>query len=53
MINKTEPGSTSPVDIPVEGVAVGAASRVSVYVKPVPGETNTENNKQTYDVVFE
>jgi hypothetical protein len=53
VINKTEPGSTSPVDIPVEGVAVGAASRVTVYVKPVPGETNTENNKQTYDVVFE
>lgn len=53
VINKTEPGSTSPVDIPVEGVAVGAASRVSVYVQPVPGETNTENNKQTYDVVFE
>lgn len=53
VINKTEPGSTSPVDIPVEGVALGAASRVSVYVQPVPGETNTENNKQTYDVVFE
>jgi hypothetical protein len=53
VINKTEPGSTSPVDIPVEGVALSAASRVSVNVQPVPGETNTENNKQTYDVVFE
>jgi hypothetical protein len=53
VINKTEPGSTSPVDIPVEGVAVGAASRVSTYVQPVPGESDTENNKQTYDVVFE
>lgn len=53
VINKTEPGSTSPVDIPVEGVAVGAASRVSVNVQPVPGETEAENNKQTYDVVFE
>ncbi|HEY7951461.1 MAG TPA: hypothetical protein VID70_00645 [Solirubrobacteraceae bacterium] len=53
VINKTEPGSTSPVDIPVEGVAVGAASRVSTAVQPVPGESNTENNKQTYDVVFE
>lgn len=53
VINKTEPGSTSPVDIPVEGVALGAASRVSINVQPVPGETNTENNKQTYDVVFE
>jgi hypothetical protein len=53
VINKTEPGNTSPVDIPVEGVALNAASRVSVNVQPVPGETNTENNKQTYDVVFE
>lgn len=53
VINKTEPGNTSPVDIPVEGVALNAASRVVVNVQPVPGETNTENNKQTYDVVFE
>ncbi|HEY7829131.1 MAG TPA: hypothetical protein VIC06_01020 [Solirubrobacteraceae bacterium] len=53
VINKTEPGKTSPVDIPVEGVALNAASRVAVNVQPVPGETNTENNKQTYDVVFE
>jgi hypothetical protein len=53
VINKTEPGNTAPVDIPVEGVALSAASRVSAYVQPVPGETNTENNKQTYDVVFE
>ena len=53
VINKTEPGNTSPVDIPVEGVALNAASRVAVNVLPVPGETNLENNKQTYDVVFE
>ena len=53
VINKTEPGKTAPVDIPVEGVALNAASRVAVNVLPVPGETNTENNKQTYDVVFE
>jgi hypothetical protein len=53
VINKTEPGNAAPVDIPVEGVALNAASRVSVNVQGVPGETNTENNKQTYDVVFE
>ncbi len=52
-INKTEPGSTASVDIPVEGVTAGAASKVTAYVNPVPGETNVENNKQTYDVVFE
>jgi hypothetical protein len=53
VINKTEPGKTASVDIPVEGVTLNAASRVTVNVQPVPGETNTENNKQTYDVVFE
>jgi len=52
VINKTQPGSTVPVDIPVEGVTLGVASRISVYVQPVPGETNSENNKQTYLAVF-
>ena len=51
--NKTQPGKTSHVDIPVEGVSLNAASSVTVNVQTVPGETNTENNKQTYDVVFE
>lgn len=53
VVNKTEPGSTVPVDIPVVGVALNAASSVTVNVQPVPGETNTENNKGTFDVVFE
>jgi hypothetical protein len=53
VINKTEPGQSYPVDIPVEGVTPNVASSVTAYVKPVPGETNTENNKATYDVVFE
>jgi hypothetical protein len=53
IINRTQPGSTAPVDIPVEGVSLNTASRVTVNVPGVPGETNTENNKQTYDVVFE
>jgi type IV pilus biogenesis protein CpaD/CtpE len=53
VINKTEPGQTYPVDIAVEGVTLKAASSVVAYVQPVPGETNIENNKGTYDVVFE
>ncbi len=53
VINKTEPGQTYPVDIPVEGVTPNVASSVTSYVLPVPGETNVENNKATYDVVFE
>ena len=52
MINKTEPGQTYNVDIPVNGVTLGAASRVSVNVEPVPGETDTENNKGTFLVIF-
>ncbi|MFZ1155142.1 MAG: hypothetical protein WAN93_09585 [Solirubrobacteraceae bacterium] len=51
-INKTEPGSTSNVDIPVNGVTLGAASRVAINIEPVPGETDTENNKGTYLVIF-
>lgn len=52
LIDKTEPGSTSNVDIPVTGVALGAASRVSVNIEPVPGEGDTENNKGAYLVIF-
>jgi hypothetical protein len=53
IVNKTEPGSTSNVDIPVNGVTLGAASRVTVNIEPVPGESETANNKGTYLVIFE
>lgn len=52
LIDKTEPGSPTNVDIPVTGVTLGAASRVSVNIEPVPGETDTENNKGSYLVIF-
>jgi hypothetical protein len=52
LIDKTEPGSSTNVDIPVTGVTLGSASRVSVKIEPVPGETNTENNKGSYLVFF-
>jgi hypothetical protein len=51
-IAKAEPGVTSTASIPVEGVPVGAAANVVVYVQPVPGETNLENNKGSYLAVF-
>jgi hypothetical protein len=51
-IEKTEPGATVSADIPVEGVPQGVASRISVYIQPVPGETNVENNKGSYLAVF-
>jgi hypothetical protein len=52
LIDKTEPGSTSNVDIPVTGVTLGAAARVTVNIEKVPGETELENNKGTYLVIF-
>lgn len=52
LINKTEPGKPITVDIPVNGVTLGAASRISVDIQPVPGETETENNKATYLATF-
>ncbi len=52
VINKTEPGSTAKVDIPLTGVMQGVASRITVNIQPVPGETNSENNKGTYLAVF-
>jgi hypothetical protein len=52
VINKTEPGSTSNVDIPVNGVTLGAASRVTVNIEKVPGETELANNTGTYIVIF-
>jgi hypothetical protein len=52
VISKTEPGQTYSVDIPVSGVTIGAASRVTVNVQPVPGETDVENNKSSFLVIF-
>jgi len=52
VIDKTEPGSIATVDIPVEGVPQGTGAQVTVYVQPVPGETNVENNKGTFLAVF-
>jgi hypothetical protein len=53
VIDKTEPGRTVNVDIPVSGVALGAASRIDVDIEPVPGETETANNKATYLAIFQ
>ena len=51
-IEKTEPGKTANVEIPVNGVPLGEAAKVEVKVEKVPGETNLENNKGTYLAVF-
>jgi hypothetical protein len=52
VINQTTPGNKVNVEIPVAGIPVGAAAKVEVYVEPVPGETDVENNKNTYLAIF-
>jgi hypothetical protein len=47
-IEKTEPGKTVNVDIPVTGVPLGVASKIEVKIEAVPGENDLENNKGTY-----
>jgi hypothetical protein len=48
VINSTQPGAKVNVEIPISGVPLGVAAKIQVAVEPVPGETNTENNKNTY-----
>lgn len=52
VIEKTEPGKTVSVDIPVAGVPLGVASKIEVQIEPVPGETNHEGTKNTYLAIF-
>jgi hypothetical protein len=51
-INSTQPGTKSNVEIPVNGVPLGVASKIEVNVEAVPGETNTENNKTSFIAIF-
>jgi len=51
-IEKTEPGKTVSVQIPVPGIPLGVASKIEVQVEPVPGETNHEGTKNTYLAIF-
>jgi hypothetical protein len=51
-INKTEPGKTVNVDIPLTGVPLGVASKIQVNIEGVPGENDLENNKGTFLAIF-
>jgi hypothetical protein len=53
VIEKTEPGKTVNLDIPVAGVPIGVAAKVEVNVEGVPGENDLENNKGVFLAVFE
>jgi hypothetical protein len=52
VIEKTEPGKTVSVDIPVTGIPLGAASKIQMNIEGVPGENDLENNKNTYLAIF-
>jgi hypothetical protein len=52
-IEKTEPGKSVNVDIPVAGVPIGVAAKIEVSVEGVPGENDLENNKGVFLAVFE
>jgi hypothetical protein len=51
-INSMQPGTKANVEIPVAGVPLGQAAKIEVNVEPVPGETDTENNKSAYLAIF-
>lgn len=51
-IDRTTPGNSATVDIPVPGVPLSTAARVTVFIEGVPGEKNLANNKGTYTAVF-
>jgi hypothetical protein len=52
VIEKTEPGKTASVQVPVTGVPLGVAAKIEVYVEGVPGENDLENNKGVYLAIF-
>jgi outer membrane murein-binding lipoprotein Lpp len=48
VIDRTEPGKTVNVEVPVPGIPTGLPAKVEVAVQPVPGETNHEGTKNAY-----
>jgi hypothetical protein len=51
-INQIAAGQKANVEIPVSGVPLGVAAKIEARVEPVPGETESENNKKTYLAIF-
>jgi hypothetical protein len=52
IIPKTDPGHTASVEVPLEQLPLNTGAKIEVYVEPVPGETDLENNKATYEATF-
>lgn len=51
-IAQSKQGTESTVEIPVDADVTGSYS-ITVEVRPVPGEKNTENNTQKFNVIFQ
>jgi hypothetical protein len=52
-LNQTVPGQSYTANIALGSpVPTGVPLKVVAFVEPVPGETNTVHNKQTYTVIF-
>ena len=52
VINSAAAGAKVNVEIPVTGIPLGVASKIEANIEAVPGETNLENNKNTYLAIF-
>jgi hypothetical protein len=52
LIEKTEPGKTVSVDIPLAGVPQGVAAKIEANIEGVRGENDVENNKGTFLAIF-
>jgi len=52
VVSSTQAGGKYNAEVTVNGVPLGAPAKVEAYVEPVPGETDTENNKASYLAVF-
>lgn len=52
-VDATQPGEEASVEIPITTVPpAGTAGELTVRVGAVPGEKNTDNNRQTYTILF-
>jgi hypothetical protein len=48
LVEKTEPGKTITVDIPIAGIPLGVGAKIQVNIEGVQGENDLENNKGSY-----
>jgi hypothetical protein len=52
-LNQTKAGTTAPVTLQLSSVPpAGQSTTLTVTIKPVRGEKKTDNNTQTYTILF-